>query len=101
MYKIILVAIDLNDEVSCHKPLVSAIELARKFGARLNVLTVMREVEAIVQARASTIAYEVIASDLENRIAALIRQVNASRVVRHANCSVLVAREKGPIEPKK
>jgi nucleotide-binding universal stress UspA family protein len=141
MYKNILVAIDLNDEVSCHKPLVSAVELARTFGARLHVLTVVREIEAILQAKSATLGYEVIAADLENRLAALIHCVNvseldpnivvahgasiyteilgiaeqakadlvvvgahrpamkdyllgtnASRVVRHARCSVLVAR---------
>jgi nucleotide-binding universal stress UspA family protein len=141
MYKNILLAIDLNDETSCRKPLLSAVELARTFGARLHVLTVVREVEAILEARA-TIAYEVIVSDLENRIATLIRRAdasdlkpnilvthgasiyaeilgvaeeaeadlivvgshrpamkdyllgtNAARVVRHARCSVLVARE--------
>jgi len=47
MYKNILVAIDLNDETSCRKPLLSAAELARTFGARLHILTVVREVEAI------------------------------------------------------
>jgi nucleotide-binding universal stress UspA family protein len=142
MYKNILLAIDLDDEASCCKPLLSAVELARKFGARLHVLTVVREVEAMLQARAATLAYQVIASDLENRIAALIRRAkasdlepnilithgasiyaeilgvaeeagadlivvgshrpamkdyllgtNASRVVRHASCSVLVARD--------
>ena len=142
MYKNILLAIDLNDEASCRKPLLSAVELARTFGARLHILTVVREVEAILEARAATIAYEVIVSDLENRIAALIRRAdaselkpnilvthgasiyaeilavaedadadlvvvgshrpamkdyllgtNAARVVRHARCSVLVARE--------
>ena len=141
MYKNILVAIDLNDETSCHKPLVSAVELARTFGARLHVLTVVREVEAILQAKTATLGYEVIVADLENGLAALIRRVdasdldpsilvahgasiyaeilwvaeeaeadlivvgshrpamkdyllgtNASRVVRHARCSVLVAR---------
>ena len=141
MYKNILLAIDLNDETSCRKPLLSAVELARTFGARLHVLTVVREVEAILEARAA-IAYEVIVSDLENRIDALIRRAdasdlkpnilvthgasiyaeilrvaeeaeadlvvvgshrpaikdyllgtNAARVVRHARCSVLVARE--------
>jgi nucleotide-binding universal stress UspA family protein len=142
MYKNILLAIDLSDETSCRKPLLSAVELARTFGARLHVLTVVREVEAILEARAATIAYEVIASDLQNRIATLIRRAdatdlkpnilithgasiyaeilgvaeeaeadlvvvgshrpamkdyllgtNAARVVRHARCSVLVARE--------
>jgi nucleotide-binding universal stress UspA family protein len=141
MYKNILVAIDLNDETSCRKPLLSAVELARTFGARLHVLTVVREVEAILQARSAPLAYELIATDLENQLGALIRRVNASdlnpnilvthgvsiyaeilrvaeeagadlvvgshrpamkdyllgtnsaRVVRHAHCSVLVARE--------
>ena len=103
---------------------------------------VVREVEAILQAKTSPLGYELIEADLENRIAALIRRVNASdlklnilvthgvsiyaeilgaaeeaeadlvvvgshrpamkdyllgtnaaRVVRHARCSVLVARE--------
>ena len=142
MYKNILLAIDLNDEASCRKPLLSAVELARTFGARLHILTVVRDVEAILEAKAATIAYEVIVSDLENRIHALIRRAeasdlkpnilvthgasiyaeilgiaeeaeadlivvgshrpamkdyllgtNAARVVRHARCSVLVARE--------
>ena len=102
----------------------------------------MREVEAILGASAVPLGYEVITSDLENRIAVLIRRVNASdlqpnilvthgasiyaeilavaeeaeadlivvgshrpamkdyllgtnaaRIVRHARCSVLVARE--------
>ena len=51
MYKNILVALDLNDEASCHKPLLAAVELARTFGARVHVLTVVREVEAILQAK--------------------------------------------------
>jgi nucleotide-binding universal stress UspA family protein len=141
MYKTILVAIDLNDEASCHKPLLSAVELARTFGARLHVLTVVREIEAILQAKSAPLGYDPIISYLEDRIAALIRQANAynlqpkiivtlgasiyaeilrvaeeagadlvvvgshrpamkdyllgtnaSRVVRHARCSVLVAR---------
>jgi nucleotide-binding universal stress UspA family protein len=136
--------------VSGRKPLQAAVELAREFGAQLHILTVVRDVEAVLQAKAAPLGYELVASDLENRIAAMIRQVdasdldpnilvvhgasiyaeilavaeeagadlivvsshrpamkdyllgtNASRVVRHANCSVLVAREKVPIEPKK
>ena len=43
MYKNIPLAIDLNDETSCRKPLLSACELARTFGARLHVLSVVRE----------------------------------------------------------
>ena len=38
----------------------------------------MRNVEAILEARAATIAYEVIVSDLQNRIATLIRRANAT-----------------------
>ena len=142
MYKNILLAIDLNDETSNRKPLLSAVELARTFGARLHVLTVIRDVEAILQAKAAMLGYDLIATDLEKRIAALIRLVdasdlnpnilvtngasiyaeilgvaeeaeadlvvvgshrpamkdyllgtNAARVVRHARCSVLVARD--------
>ena len=78
MYKNILLAIDLNDETSCRKPLLSAVELARTFGARLPVLTVVREVEAILQAKTAALGYELIAADLENRIAALIRRADAS-----------------------
>jgi nucleotide-binding universal stress UspA family protein len=78
MYKNILLAIDLNDETSCRKPLLSAVELARTFGARLHVLTVVREVEAILQAKTAALGYKLIEADLENRIAALIRRVNAS-----------------------
>ena len=78
MYKNILLAIDLSDETSCRKPLLSAVELARTFGARLHVLTVVREVEAILQAKTAPLGYALIEADLENRIAALIRRVNAS-----------------------
>lgn len=142
MYKNILVAIDLNDETSCRRPLLSAVELARKFGAQLHVLTVVREIEAVLQAKSAPLAYDLIAKDLENQLVSLIRRVdasdlhpkilvshgasiyaeilavaeeanadlivigshrpamkdyllgtNASRVMRHARCSVLVARE--------
>ena len=142
MFKNILVAIDVNDGASWRKPLFAAVELAHRFGARLHVLTVVREIEAILETRASPLGYDVIAADLETRLAALIRQVNAddlhpeilvthgasiyveilaaaetagadlvvvgshrpamkdylvgtnaSRVVRHARCSVLVARD--------
>ena len=143
MYKNILAAIDLNDETSWRRPLVAAVDLARRFEAQLHVLTVLREIEAILLAKSAPLGYDPIASYLENRIAALIRQVNAydlqpkvvvthgasiyaeilrvaeearadlivvgshrpamkdyllgtnaSRVVRHARCSVLVARER-------
>jgi nucleotide-binding universal stress UspA family protein len=143
MYKNIMAAIDLNDDTSWRWPFVAAVDLARRFGAQLHVLTVVREIEAIVLAKSAPLGYDPIVSYLEDRIAALIRQVNAydlqpkvivthgasiyaeilrvaeeagsdlivvglhrpamkdyllgtnaSRVVRHARCSVLVARER-------
>jgi nucleotide-binding universal stress UspA family protein len=142
MFKNIVVAIDLNDETSWRKPLLSAVELTRTFRAQLHVLTVLREVEAVLQAKAAALGYDPIITYLENELASRIRQVgaddlhpkilvtlgasiyaeilavaesaeadlvvvgshrpamkdyllgtNASRVVRHARCSVLVARE--------
>ena len=60
MYKNIVVAIDLNDETSWYKPLRSAVELARKFGAQLHVLTIVRDVEAILQSKASPLSYDLI-----------------------------------------
>jgi hypothetical protein len=73
-----LLAIDLNDETSCRKPLLSAVELGRTFGTRLHALSVVREVEALLQAKTAPLGYDLIAADLENRIAALIRRVDAS-----------------------
>ena len=148
MYKNIVAAIDLDDETSWRKPFVAAVDLARRFGAELHALTVIREVEAVLLAKSAPLGYDPIVSYLENRIAALIRQVNAydlhpqvivtrgasiyveilrvaeevaadlivvgshrpamrdyllgtnaSRVVRHARCSVLVARDLNRTEP--
>lgn len=141
MYKRILVAIDLNDKDAWASPLTAGAAQARKFDAELIVLTVVREIEAIVQAKAGPFAYEMIAANLESELARCVREVNtadlrprlvvahgasiyaeilgiaeeagvdlivvgshrpamkdyllgtnASRVVRHAKCSVLVAR---------
>lgn len=72
MYKNIMAAIDLNDEMSWRRPFVAAVDLARRFGAQLHVLTVVREVEAILLAKSAPLGYDPIVSYLENRIAALI-----------------------------
>jgi nucleotide-binding universal stress UspA family protein len=143
MYKRILVAIDVNEESGWQQPLTAAAEHARKFGSeQLIVLTVIREVEALVYAHMGAVVYEMITHKLENQLAAKVREVNAydlkpkivvehgqsiydviletaqeagvelivvgshraamkdyllgtnaGRVVRHANCSVLVARD--------
>jgi nucleotide-binding universal stress UspA family protein len=144
MYKNILVALDLNDPPSCRRPLLSAVALARSFGAQLHVITVVRELEAILQAKVDVLGYEPVVRYLDAELESLIRDVdaydlhpkisvtmgasiyaeilaaaeaaqadlvvvgshrpamkdyllgtNASRVVRHAHCSVLVAREPG------
>ena len=107
------------------------------------MLTVLREAEAMVRAQVAPIGYEMFVSDLENKLAARVRAVNAydvhpklvvthgesiydeilgqakeagadliivgshrpamkdyllgtnaGRVVRHASCSVLIARER-------
>src|SRR5258708_3977682 len=78
MYKNILVAIALDDESSCRKPLLSAVELAGKFGAELHVLTVVREIEAVLQAKTSPLGYDLITRALENQLTALIRRVDAA-----------------------
>ncbi len=78
MYKRILVAIDLNDDGAWLKPLIAGVEQARKFGAELIILTVVREIEAIVQAKAGPFAYEMISANLENELARCVRKVNAS-----------------------
>jgi nucleotide-binding universal stress UspA family protein len=142
MYKHILVAVDLSDDGGWRQPLVAGAEQARRFGAELIVLTVLREVEAMVRAEVAPLGYELFVADLENKLAARVREVNAcdlhpklvvthgesiydeilglakeagvdlivvgshrpamkdyllgtnaGRVVRHATCSVLVARE--------
>jgi len=142
MYKHLLVAIDLSEDGGWREPLVAGAEHARKFGAELTVLTVLREVDAMVRAQVAPLGYELFVTDLENKVAACVREVNASdlhpklivrhgasvydeilgqaketgadlivvgshrpamkdyllgtnagRVVRHATCSVLVARE--------
>jgi nucleotide-binding universal stress UspA family protein len=142
MYKHILVGIDLSDEGGWRRPLVAGAEHARKFGAELTVLTVLREVEAMVRAQVAPVGYELFVADLEKQLAACVREINAydvhpklvvthgktiydeilgqakeagvdlivvgshrpamkdyllgtnaGRVVRHATCSVLVARE--------
>ena len=65
MYKNILLAIDLDDEISCRKPLLSAVELAHTFGARLRVLTVVRDIDAILEAKAAgTLGYDCPSSEL-------------------------------------
>lgn len=142
MYKHVLVAIDLDEESGWRQPLVAGAEHARKFGADLTVMTVVREIEAMVRAQVAPLGYRLFAAELENQLAARVREANAQdlhpklivthsgsiydeilvhakemevdlivvgshrpamkdyllgtnagRVMRHATCSVLVARD--------
>ena len=77
MFKRILVAIDLNEESGWRTPLVAAVEQARKFGSQLIVLTVIREIEALVHAEIGAVAYEMITQSLENQLTARVVEVNA------------------------
>src|SRR5262249_27687189 len=77
MYKRILVAIDLNDEAGWRRPLVTAVEHARRFDAELMVMTVVREMAAIVSAKTGPSDYQMIAADLEDELRARIREVGA------------------------
>ena len=69
MFKNIVVAIALNDETSWRKPLLSAVKLARTFGSQLYVLTVLREVEAILEAKAAALGYDPVITYLERELA--------------------------------
>lgn len=86
MYKHILVAIDLNDDSGWRQPLLAAAEHARKFGAQLTVLTVLREVEAIVRAEVAPLGYELFVADLENQLAARVRELNAYDLHQSSSC---------------
>jgi nucleotide-binding universal stress UspA family protein len=77
MYKHILVAIDLNEESGWRQPLIAGAEHARKFGADLTVMTVVREVEALMRAKVAPIGYELFVAELENKLAARVRETNA------------------------
>jgi hypothetical protein len=89
MYKQILVSIDLSDDGGWRQPLLPGAEHARKFGAQLTVLTVLREVEAIVRAEAAPLGYELFVTDLENKLAGRVREVNAYDL--HPSWSLLTA----------
>ena len=142
MYKNILLAIDLNDETSCRKPLLSAVELARTFGAGFmsspscatsrpfwrqgRRRSPTRSSSRISKSRIDDLIRRADASELKPNVlvthgASIYAEIlgiaeeaeadlivvgshrpamkdyllgtNAARVVHHARCSVLVARE--------
>ena len=73
MYKRILVAIDLNDEAGWRRPLVTAVEHARRFGTELMVMTVVREMDAIIAANIGAFAYQMIARTTCSRRSSSLR----------------------------
>lgn len=104
----ILVGVSLNDEASWKGALPVAVERCRKFGAQLNVLTLVPDFAAVKTVVAQVTPYTEIlrvAADLGRNLMVLRSHPpelkdyrlgpNAARVVRHAHCSVLVVRNRG------
>jgi nucleotide-binding universal stress UspA family protein len=73
MYKTILVPIDLSEESSWRKAVPTALELARAFGARINLATVVRDIDAIWKTQYFPIGYEMMVKEAENKLAHLAR----------------------------
>ena len=140
MFSSLLVPIDLDEPSSWEKAVPVAVALARCFGARLTLATVVEDRSAALEAQWSGIAYRELLKRAEARLASLADEycgdfatetrvgtgtvaggildleaataadlivlaahrpamrdwligANASRVVRHAGCSVLVVRD--------
>ena len=142
MYANILVGVDLNDEASWKSALPIAVDICRKFGARMSIVTVVPDfglptvrqffpddfsdralaevklqLRALVEAELpadlsvkTIVAYGTpyaeilrVAADLDCDLIVLrshrpelkdyLLGPNAARVVRHADCSVLVVRD--------
>ncbi|HLF12181.1 MAG TPA: universal stress protein [Gammaproteobacteria bacterium] len=72
MYKNILVTIDLAEESSWRRALPVAVELAEKFGGKLHVATVVRDIDALLKTQYSLLAYEKLIAEAEQRVAAVV-----------------------------
>ncbi len=77
MYKRVLAATDLNDEMGWRKPMLVAAEHARKFGAELVLVSVLREIEAFVYAQTGPFAYDVVMAGLKDKLAQRVREIGA------------------------
>lgn len=73
MFKSILVAVDLDEESSWRKALPEAVELARAFGARLRVATVVRDIGAMLKGAVLAQLYEQLVVQTEDRLKALVK----------------------------
>lgn len=75
MYKNILVPIDVSEPSSWEKALPVAIELAEVLDAQIHVMTVVREIDAILKAQYSLLVYERLIREAETRLASIVAQV--------------------------
>lgn len=97
MYRNILVPIDLSEPSSWQKALPIAIEMSRTFGARIHVMTVVRDPDAIWRSQYSLLTYESMISDAEKRLASVIadsipKELAVQRTVGHGSIYAEVLR---------
>jgi nucleotide-binding universal stress UspA family protein len=78
MYNNILIPIDLADDGSWQRSFPVATALARAFDSRLHVMTVVRDIDAMLQAQYFAAGYERMVEEVANRLTALVqRQIPA------------------------
>ncbi len=74
MYTSILVPVDLSVDSSWKKPFPVAAAFARLFSARLHVMTVVRDIDAMFEGRYLAGSYERLMDETARRLAALTAQ---------------------------
>jgi nucleotide-binding universal stress UspA family protein len=74
MYKSILVPIDLAHDSSWQRSLPVAAALARAFGSRLHVMTVVRDIDAMLDARYFAGVYERMIDETAGRLSSLVQR---------------------------
>lgn len=90
VYTGILIPVDLSVESSWKKPFPVAMALARLFSARLHVMTVIREIDAMFAGRYFAGSYQQLMDETARRLAALVAQnipgeIGATSSVGHGN----------------
>lgn len=74
VYTNILIPVDLSVESSWEKPFPVATALARLFNARLHVITVIRDIDAMFEGRYLAGSYERLINEAARQLAALVTQ---------------------------
>lgn len=74
MYTNILIPVDLSVESSWKKPFPVAMALARLFSARLHVMTVVRDIDAMFEGRYLAGSYEQLIDEATRGLAALVAE---------------------------